>query len=194
MRKLALALILTSVAWLATASLAEDPAPAAKPGAAGALGVEKLPDTVKLTEKDVTGFITASQKLRKLDIDEKVQKEADSVTEAFELNKDAMAIIDAQGFTPDRFQTVAYNIGMALAANEMKKSPEELAAARAQQEQALAEMKDKLTPEQYDQMQKRLEMASGMVEQLSKLPPENRVLVAKYETQIRAAVGQAEGE
>lgn len=199
MRKTALLIALASATWFATAALAEEGAAAkpAKPPAAAAAPaaphVEKLPEIVPLTEKDVKGFIDASTKLRKLGIQEQVEQsggnEPTSMADALSRSKDAVKIIGEHGFTTDRFESVAYNIGMALAADEMKKKPEELAAAKAKQEQALAQMKDKLTPEQYAQMEQRMKLAGKMMDQLQKLPPANIELVRQYATQLHSAVG-----
>src|SRR5262245_25873095 len=117
-----------SLALLATASYAQDakqpapaPPPAAPPAAGAAAPPEKLPDLVKLTDKDIEGFVAASTKLRKIGLDEEAEtkEEADSMAQALSNNKEAMAIIKDQGFTPERFQNVAYSIGMALAADEI---------------------------------------------------------------------------
>jgi hypothetical protein len=194
MRRSALLLIPISIAVFASAASAQDAKPPQPPppGAGAVADPSRLPDLVKLTEKDVTGFIAASTKLRKLGLDEEAETQEEAETMAAELsrNKQALAIIDEHGFTPERFQSVAYSIGMALAADEIKKTPEEIKAMRAQQEQQLAQMKAQLPPEQYEQMKAQLAMANHMADQLQKLPPGNVELVRKHAAAIHGAVGQ----
>jgi hypothetical protein len=194
-RRLALAVSL--VLWLAGPALAEEPAkppqaPPAGMGKGAPPGLEKLPDQVKLTEKDVQGFIAATEKLRKLEEEGKLPPAPDAKTpvEAISSSKQAIEIIDAHGFTPQRFQDVAYSIGMSLAADEIKKTPEELAAARAKQDEQLAAMKDQISPEQYAQLKQQLAMADRMVAEFKKLPAGNVELVRKHAAAIKAAVGQ----
>ena len=113
-------------------------------------------------------------------------------TEAISSSKQAVEIIGAQGMTPDHYQDVAYSIGMSLAADEMKKTPEELVAARKKQDEQLAAMKDQISPEQYAQLKQQLAMADRMVAEFKKMPAGNVELVRKHATAIKAAVGQSE--
>lgn len=182
-----------SLAVLATASYAQDAKqPPQAPRPAAAATPEQLPDLVKLTDKDIEGFVAASTRLRKLGLDEEAEtkEEADTMAEALANNKEALAIIKDQGFTPERFQSVAYSIGMALAADEIKKTPAEIAALRTQQEQQLDQMKAQLPPEQYEHLKKQMAMANRMADQLGKLPPGNVELVRKHKAEIHTAVGQ----
>ena len=184
-----------ALAVIATAAYAQDakpPQPPAPPARAAVAKPQQLPDLVKLSEKDIKGFIAASEKLRKLGLDEEAEtpEEAESMAQALSVNKDALVIIKEHGFTPERFQSVAYSIGMALAADEIKKTPEEIEAMRAQQEQGLAQMKAQVPPEQYEQMKQQLEIANQMADQLQKLPPGNVELVRQHKAAIHTAVGQ----
>jgi hypothetical protein len=169
-------------------------APPAAEGKGAPPGVANLPDQVKLTEKDLTGFIAATEKLRKLEAEGKLPAAPDAKTpvEAISSSQQAVEIIEAQGMTPSHYQNVAYSIGMSLAADEIKKTPEELVAARKKQDEQLAAMKDQISPEQYAQMQQQLAMADRMVAEFKRLPAGNVELVRKHAAAIKAAVGQSE--
>jgi hypothetical protein len=194
-----LAFALSLALWLAQPAFAEEPAkpPQAPPAAeekGAAPAVANLPDQVKLTEKDVTGFIAATEKLRKLEADGKLPPAPDAKTpvEAISSSKQAVEIIEAQGMTPDHYQNVAYSIGMSLAADEIKKTPEELVEARKKQDEQLAAMKDQISPEQYAQLKQQLAMADRMVAEFKRLPAGNVELVRKHAAAIKSAVGQSE--
>ena len=152
---------------------------------------DQLPDPVELTKTELTSFIDAVNGLKKLGVETQTKKagtEAGNMVQAYATNAQALSILTSNGFTPERFQQVAYTVGMAMAALEMKGKGAEIDAARAQQEQAMAQMKSQMSPEQYELMRKQLGHANTTLDQMKNQPAGNVELVGEHRKEIDAAL------
>jgi hypothetical protein len=153
-------------------------------------GSARVPKVVELTDKDMTGFIQSVTELKKLGLETRVSPgatDAQNLAHGLATNREALAVLTRNGFTLERFEQVTASIAYAFGALETKGKEAEIDKARAEQEKALAQMKDKLTPEQYAMMRTQMQASSGVLDQLKDQPPKNLELAAKYRQQIEAA-------
>lgn len=182
---IALAMVLVASSAGAQPSAVE-PQPAEQHGGARGQGARApgLPPVVALTEADITGFLGAAPELNRLGV--KAGKDPAGQMGKLAASSEASAIIERHGFTPQRFQQVAYSIGISMAALDTQKSDKDAAAARADQERALAQMKKQLPPEQYELMKAQLEAAMAAAAKLENQPPQNLELVRKHRAAIES--------
>ena len=156
---------------------------------AGQYPTAQPPKAVLLSEQDVTGFIEAATELRRLGIETDLatrSRAKPGLPEALATNAKAQGILERNGFSTERFSQVASSIGLAMAALGTKEKPGSLDKARAGQAEAMARMKQQLSPAQYEMMRKQMEMASGALESLERQPAQNLELVAKHRDALNA--------
>jgi hypothetical protein len=146
-----------------------------------------VPEVVSLTEGDVTGFISAATELRRLGVETEMgESDVRNLAVGLRKNREAMAILERNGFDSDRFVQVTYSIGLALGALEMKAKEGEITKSREEQERMLESMKAQMPAEQYEMMRKQMEVGAAMYEQFQDQPEQNLQLVEKYRAQIEA--------
>jgi hypothetical protein len=97
-----------------------------------------------------------------------------------------MEVLDSNGFTPERFQSVGYAVGMAMAGLEMRKDNVDVAAQRAETAKAIAEMKTQLPPAQVEAFTGHMQAADKMLAAIEQQPQANLDLVAPHTAEIEA--------
>lgn len=140
----------------------------------------ELPDPIVLKEGDVTGLITVAKELQALGLKLDDNPTGPNFAERLAGQEKAKAILKRHNFTPERMQTVAYSVGLAMAAADGS-----LEESRAQMAEMKA-MKDSMPPEQWARMEKRMGPGMKMVEQALKQPKSNIALVRKYEDELNS--------
>lgn len=154
----------------------------------GAPGGYQVPDAVPLSDKDVEGILKALPELNALGLRSGTLDSPDSATamaRAMASNEEALGIIQSFGFTPQSFQQVLYSIGLAFGAIEAEAQGVDLAAAQAQQDQMMAQMKSQMTPDQYAMMQGNIGGAMNALKKMQDQPAGNIDTVKKYLPQLR---------
>ena len=126
--------------------------------------------TVVLTERDIKSFLAARTELEKLG-------PTTNLAQAAGRNAQTLAVLARHGFSLDSFGAVTTSIGLALGSLDAKTNDPA-------QEEALAKMKEQLTPAQYEMMRQQLDASTAMLADLQKQPAANVELVRKYRDQI----------
>lgn len=162
------------------------PAPSSATAPDSPMAGMSMLEPVPLTESDVQSFVSAVRELRDLGIETKVDRSnVQSYAQALAANREAIAILERNGFTVDRFQRVTVTVGLAIAALETK--GKESDKSRTEQEKALEKMKESLSPEQYEALRQQMLGASAMLDKVQQQPEGNLELVAKHREEIDAA-------
>jgi hypothetical protein len=141
-------------------------------------------ESVPLTEADLDHLLSAARELRQLGIESKLEDGESGTVRAFATNREALAILDRNGFTVERFEKVLGSVGFALAALEAREKGGD---GQAKQEQALEKMKGQLSPEQYAALSQQMQGASAMMQKIQDQPQQNLDLVAAHKDEIKAA-------
>lgn len=172
-------------------SLAPWPAAGQAPVPSGADAAVAQP--MPLTDAQVKGFLDATDELRKLGDAVESRLGADpsrpaAFAEAIRTNSNAMEILQRHGFDdPVQFSRVGWNSAMAYSVLEQG-GPEALekkmAASRAKQAQALAQMRQHMPPEQVAALEAQMTQGVAMAERLQDVPPGNVEVVARYRDRI----------
>jgi hypothetical protein len=155
---------------------------------------EAPPPAIELTEKDVTGFIGSVEDLQELGVASQIEADKDGkleMSEALAANHEAMSILEGHGFTPERFQQVAYSVGYALAALQMKGKEGEIDEAWAAQEKAFEKMKGQLSDEQMQLIRSQVGTAKAAMHQIEDQPAGNLELVRKHMDEIQRVIETA---
>jgi len=142
-----------------------------------------------LTAKDVGNFTAALEALRDAGLARvNDTSELGQNARAWAANHDTKEILEQHDLSPERFQQIAYSVGMAMAALDVKSRQAEIAAARVKQQEALEKLKAPVTPEQYEVIHKQFEAANHALEQIQDQPAENLRLVAENRQAIENAI------
>lgn len=146
------------------------------------LDLLKSIEPIKLSEKDVTGFIAAANDFDKQDVEidgleDGSAKTRSEMIDRVEQNGAAVAIIKRHGFSVARFADVSMNVMLAMGALEMKKNEPEIE----QSMQQLEAMKGQLPPGQYELF---MDQIMGVRNAFARAPESNVQLVANYRDQI----------
>ena len=146
-----------------------------------------------LSEKELTRYIGALGDVMTVSREAEASlsanpSDAQSLAQGIAHNEKLKAAIESHGFTAESFTDVHWNAMMAYAALEMKGKEAELAEARRQQAAALENMKDKLPPEQYQQMVRGMSALTQMFDAYENVPPENVALVEKHRPNLQAII------
>ncbi|MEM9386424.1 MAG: hypothetical protein AAGA68_15315 [Pseudomonadota bacterium] len=169
--------LLSALLMLATAI----PADAQTPNDMGAaMMAGELPDPIVLSERDVTGLLKVAKELQALGVKLDDNPGGPDFAERLAGQEEAKAILKRHNFTPQRVQTVAYSVGLAMAAADG--SLEESSAQMAEMQR----MKDSMPPEQWAQMEKMMGPAMKMMQQAMNQPKSNIALVRKYEDELNS--------
>lgn len=142
-----------------------------------------------LTAAQVDGFFAAVGELRAFGDKKSAWKGADpskpmAMAQALQVSDETTAILSKHGFANHtEFQRVAYNASMAYAV--LKEGGKEtmrkkLDASKAEQERAMAKLKDRLTPEQLAMLSGKLNDALQALSIMQDVPDQNVVLMKKY--------------
>ncbi|MEO0421605.1 MAG: hypothetical protein AAF184_04680 [Pseudomonadota bacterium] len=140
----------------------------------------ELPDPIVLKEGDVTGLLKVAKELQALGLKLDENPTGPNFAERLAGQEKAKAILKRHNFTPERVQTVAYSVGLAMAA-----ASGDLEESRAQMEEMKA-MKDSMPPAQWAQMEKMMGPGLKMMEQALNQPKGNIALVKKYEDELNS--------
>lgn len=101
------------------------------------------------------------------------------------------SLVSNQGFDEHTFGDVHQNVMRAYVAEGMAAHQGEIDAARAEQEKAMAQMRQSLSPEQAAAMMQAMSNATAMSQTYSNVPPENVALVKSNKARIDAVFEEA---
>jgi hypothetical protein len=139
---------------------------------------------VAFDEDELMRLIRAAGELKTLGLESRTERsDLAALGSALQANREAMAILERNGFTVERFERVLFSVGLAAGASEMKGKEGEMD----EHAQALAKMKDSLSAEQYEAMKQQMEGASKMLDSMQQQPAGNVELVEKHRAEIEAA-------
>lgn len=150
----------------------------------------------ELTESEVTRYIAALRELVTLSdaLDTQLgsdPSQAASLETGLSYNEEMRAAIESRGFTLESFQDTHWNTMTAYAAIETEKERAGIEKARKEQQAALAEMKARLPPEQYEQMAQAMNAGmQAMFTSYEQVPPANLALLKKHRQEIAAIVNR----
>ena len=164
------------------------------PGLAAGGPPPEIRPPVTLSAGDIDSFMTTMKGLKELDIPFDDSDDANGMADALSNNQAAMAVLSKNGFTVERFDNVAYSIGMAMAGIEMKGKAAEMAADRAERTQQLAELKASLPPAQYDAIAGQMTAMDRMLTTIEQQPPANVELVSARRGEIEAMLAEEHEE
>jgi len=142
------------------------------------------PEMVLLTPGDIADFSAAAPELKALGAAPQ-GTDAEKTAAAAQ----AMDVLKRHGFSQERFRNVSYSIALALSVLQHEQNGDErLATARTEEEKKLAEVKGKVSPEQYEQTRRQLDAALGTMAQIHNQPAENLRLVTEHRTALEAVL------
>ena len=148
----------------------------------------ELPDVIKLSEADVTRFISTVKDLKKqgLAFDQDGAKQGPAAAmKALAANGKAKAVLIKNKMTAEHLSQVGYSVAMAFASLEVDK--DEIAKAKAKSAQAIESMRGKMSAAQFEMMKKQMGASMKMVDQMQDQPAENVKLVKKHRKALEAS-------
>lgn len=190
-------LCLAAVLALPAFAAAQNVPPGAMPGMPGGAAVPALDPavmkTTTLTDAQVQGFIGAMEDFDALSKKEGGKRKINpsdpaDVARAAGNTAEAKAILDKHGFSDlTSFQTVAYNAAMAYSVLQQggkEVVTQKLDEAKVQQEKAMKQMQQHLSPEQLKAIQGHIGAGMAIADNMRDVPDENLVLMEKYRPQM----------
>ena len=148
----------------------------------------EMPDVIKLSEADVTRFISTVTQLRKLGLtfDQEGAKQGPAETmKALAANGKAKAVLVKNKMTAEHLSQVGYSVAMAIASLEVDKDA--IAKAKAQSAQAIESMRSKMSAAQFEMMKQQMGASMKMVDQMQDQPAQNVKLVQKHRKALEAS-------
>jgi hypothetical protein len=156
--------------------------------------VGRAAEPMTLTEAQLNGFFAAIDELRTLG--DQTWKGGDpskpaAMAQALQVSNETAAIVHKHGFTnPSEFQRVAYNAALAYAV--LKEGGKEamakkLDAAKAEQDKAMAKMREHMSPDQVQALAPVMEAAMKSAGAMRDVPDENIALMQKYRERMEKA-------
>jgi hypothetical protein len=144
-----------------------------------------------LSADEVDRYVAALKDLTKLGLDASAQLEGEpsqvrQQAAAMKYGGEMQKVLGKHDFDAQSFTDVHWNVLMAYLADEMSGPSAELQQAQAQQKQMLAEMKQKLPPEQYEAAAKAMQALIPSLDAASNAPEQNRKLVADRRAELDA--------
>lgn len=152
-------------------------------------------EPMDLDDGQVESFLEAMEQLHELGLEASGRGGAgpEAFAEAVRTNAEARGILERHGFSdPAAFQRVGWNTFMAYGVLEQggpEKVRQSMAEARQKQEQAMAQMRQHLPPEQVEAMAAQMKAGLEMAEALQDVPPGNVEVVERHRDRI-AALGK----
>jgi hypothetical protein len=157
-------------------------------GGLGQQQAAEMPDVIKLSEADVTGFISTITQLKKLGLDfdqEGVKQGPAEAMKALAANGKAKAVLVKNKMTAEHLSQVGYSVAMAIASLEVDKDA--IAKAKAQSAQAIESMRSKMSAAQFEMMKQQMGASMKMVDQMQNQPAQNVKLVQKHRKALEAS-------
>ena len=161
-----------------------------------AMGGE-MPAARTLAQAEVDRYLTALQALVSAGVNAERElggmdpNDMRARATAIKYSEKMRGIVASHGFDEKTFSEVHWNLMLAYAANEMGQSKEEIAAAKKEQQAAMAQMKASLSPAQYEAMMQSMASMSGLMKAYEDVPEVNKQLAAKNKARLEAILDSA---